>query len=244
MRVDEIRRPFKDENKLDLGRLHDHMFATHFNLRVATGTVALLFPLVLGAGSTFSDDPCLRVLRRSISAYFHTDMQEVFVGVLLFIGAILLLYRGYSELENLVLNAAGVLAWGVALLPTSVSEEAACGGGWDYAFPVAHGVCALLFFLCIAYVCIWRSRDTLDYVQAPGARRWYRRAYRTLGTLMVVLPLLAAALLFLLEPTRIVFWVEVVAVWVFGIYWLVKSVEVKQGAVRERTAGPSSSAGQ
>lgn len=219
-----LRHPFRDENRLDLLRLHEHMLTTYFNLRVCTGIVALLLPLVLWLGGAVGGEG--GTLLESMSAYYHTDLRGVFVGALLFVGTILFVYRGYSDLENVALNVAGVLAYGVAAFPAEPPE-----GVEAFSAPYLHGVSAVSFFLCIAYVCVYRSRDTLDFVRGDEARARYTRLYRVLGTLMVVLPLAAAALLHLLERTTIVFWVEFAAVWVFGTYWIVKSVELRRSTL-------------
>jgi amino acid transporter len=116
-----------------------------------------------------------------------------------------------------------VLAWCVALFPGAAPD-----GIETFTSPTLHGISAILFFLCIAYVCLWRYRDTLDFVQNEDRKRWYRWIYRTLATLMVVLPLFAAALLSILGQSTVVFWVEAFAVWVFAAYWIVKSREVTE----------------
>ena len=63
-----------------------------------------------------SDDDCLR---GSISAYYHSPVRTVFVGVLLVIGFALIAYQGRSGLEDLFLNMAGMLAPFVAFVPTT-----------------------------------------------------------------------------------------------------------------------------
>ena len=62
------------------------------------------------------DDDCLR---GSISAYYHSPVRTVFVGVLLVIGFALVAYQGRSGLEDLFLNMAGMLAPFVAFVPTT-----------------------------------------------------------------------------------------------------------------------------
>jgi hypothetical protein len=62
------------------------------------------------------DDDCVR---GSISAYYHSPVRTVFVGVLLVIGFALVAYQGRSGLEDLFLNMAGMLAPFVAFVPTT-----------------------------------------------------------------------------------------------------------------------------
>jgi hypothetical protein len=55
----------------------------------------------------------------SISAYFYTPVQAVFVGALVVIGVSLIAIKGSTDWEDVLLNLAGVLAPVVAFVPTS-----------------------------------------------------------------------------------------------------------------------------
>ena len=55
----------------------------------------------------------------SISAYYYTPVRAVFVGALMAIGLSLIVIKGSTVPEDLCLNAAGMLAPVVALVPTS-----------------------------------------------------------------------------------------------------------------------------
>ena len=58
-------------------------------------------------------------LQPSISAYYFTPAQAVFVGVLVTMGVCLIALKGSTEPEDVLLNFAGMLAPGVAFVPTS-----------------------------------------------------------------------------------------------------------------------------
>ena len=55
----------------------------------------------------------------SISAYFYTPVQSVFVAALVVIGVGLVAIKGSTDWEDVLLNLAGVLAAIVAFVPTS-----------------------------------------------------------------------------------------------------------------------------
>lgn len=55
----------------------------------------------------------------SISAYYFTTAHAVFIGALFAIGAMLIVYQGASDTENTLLNLAGVLAFAIAVVPTT-----------------------------------------------------------------------------------------------------------------------------
>lgn len=54
----------------------------------------------------------------SISAYYYTPAHGVFVAALCVLGACLIIYRGNSDLEDILLDFSGFLAFVVALVPT------------------------------------------------------------------------------------------------------------------------------
>ncbi len=208
--------------------LRQHIMRTYINLRIGLMWLAIALPLMLWISGFFEGrlEPY-----GSMSAYYFTPMRNLFVGVLFSIGSFLFLYKGFSNWENHALNLAGLFAIGIALLPTMPPPGLEKPD--EFISPRMHGICAVLFFFTIAYVCVFRSKDTLHLMSDEKLVTRYRRIYKTLGTLMVLLPLLAAGLVFGLqmnldpEQKYIVFIVELVAVWVFGTYWLTKSFELK-----------------
>ena len=137
---------------------------TYFALRAGLVVLVLLLFVavaleILGVGCRLG----------SISAYFHTSVRSVFVGTLCAIGAILLIYRGNTDTENMLLNFAGFLAFLVAFVPTELDQ--ACPGVADEAIisnSVANNVWAVLFIgLLITILNVlfdWRSsgRDNLS----------------------------------------------------------------------------------
>lgn len=216
--------------------LNNHIAATYKALRIGAAVIALAFPLILwGGGHLRAQLP----LQGSMSAYYHASdalhsgqgipgqgaMRDEFVGILFAVGVILFLYRGISTLENQVLNLAGILAVGIAIFPMTWPV----GSAHKEKFFFLHGACAVSFFVCIAVVCIFCASDTLNPIKDEAKRKRYRRSYLTFGVLMVVLPLSAACLKFF-APLRewTVFFVEVAGIYVFALYWLLKSYEISQ----------------
>ncbi|MFI8592684.1 hypothetical protein [Dietzia maris] len=66
----------------------------------------------------------------SISAYYYTSAQTVFVGVIISLGVLLIVIQGRTPWEDALMNTAGALAPFVALLPTPVTESDKCAA--DY----------------------------------------------------------------------------------------------------------------
>lgn len=217
--------------------LSDQMSATYKMLRLGLAVMAFAFPLILWIGGHLRAD---LPLAGSMSAYYHANgtedaspgkgvMRNEFVGILFAVGAILFVYQGYSQLEDFALNLAGVLALGVALFPT---RWPAGSNGSSFSL---HGAFAVSFFVCIAYVCIWRAGDTLSLISDAATRERYRRTYQVLGWAMVISPLVAWLLISSL-PYResVIFIVELAGIYVFAIFWVIKSNEASKTKVDER----------
>src|SRR5690349_9423078 len=62
--------------------------------------------------------------QQSISAYQYTPVRGFFVGVTFALGICLICLRGSTEIEDALLNIAGMLAPVVALVPTEYSVSA------------------------------------------------------------------------------------------------------------------------
>ncbi len=123
----------------------------------------------------------------------------------------------------------------VALLPVAAPDEA------SGLISKLHGTSAVLFFLCIAYVSLARSRDTLHLFKDAARRSWYERLYTLTGLVMIVSPAAAVVLSFALEPTSrlrsVTFWVETLGVWSFAAYWIIKTGEMRREQCRAARFG-------
>lgn len=202
------------------GELYEHISATYRLLRLGLAAVAVALPVLLWIGT---GQP-----RPSISDYYHAGgwMRDPFVGSLSAIGVFLVLYKGYSSREDVALDLAGVAAVVVALVPTDRREvpgvrvELAASG-------LVHMVAAVCFFLLIAYVCVFRSGDTLALMDEER-RRGFRRGYRLLGAAMLAAPAAAWAVRYLPGAAAYpyVFFAELAGVLVFAAFWIVKSREI------------------
>ncbi len=231
MKVQDVLQETFRVNDLDATKFLEHMLLTYFYLRLGLALISLAYPPLLWFGGAFMGGET--GIQTSISAYYFTSVQPLFVGVLLVISVLLFMYKGYSRFENYALNFAGLFLIGVALIPASPPDMV------DPPLITLHDVCAYLFFISIAYVCFFRSGDTLIYLSSKETAAGYKFVYQILGWAMVILPLLATALAFLNDGSNGVFWSEVAAILVFGIYWLFKSIEIKRSSFGLIAVGPA-----
>ena len=114
-------------------------------LRKAIGWLGTVLPFVLALGGAilFSTG-----IQSSLSAYYHTDIGDVFVGTLCAIGVFMYAYKGHTGKDgddDPVGAFAGVCAIGVALFPTDRVDASTSFVG------MVHVGFALLFFLTLAY---------------------------------------------------------------------------------------------
>jgi hypothetical protein len=113
-------------------------------------------------------------VQTSISAYYYTHAQAVFVGSLVAIGACLIALRGSTDHEDVLLNVAGMLAPVVAFVPTPHAGDCASleGVPQDPTPNIENNVTALLVvglaaFVFLAGLTLWdRAHDTTP--RRPG----------------------------------------------------------------------------
>lgn len=203
--------------------LETNFRATYFMLRFGAVTITILLPFLLWLGGKFYAG---LPLQDSMSAYYHAindgkTMRDWFVGILFAMGLILYFYKGYSDTENIALNIAGILAVGVAIFPMG------WGCGENCPSISIHGICAVTFFVIIAFVCVYCSRDTLNLIRDEGVRARYGRIYKTLAIVMVLSPVVAFLLnAFFRQYNSRVFYIEAFGILAFAAYWFVKSREL------------------
>lgn len=89
---------------------------TYRYLRIAMVGLVVLLAVSVAIEWSKAGRTCLQT---SISAYYYTPVQAIFVGALLAIGTCLIAVKGNTPLEDIALNLAGMFAPVVALVPTS-----------------------------------------------------------------------------------------------------------------------------
>lgn len=200
-------------------------------MRVAIGILGIALPFVLLFGAVALGG-CSRVLD-SISAYYHSIMRDVFVGILCAVSFFLFAYKGYRMSDFIALKLASVSALGVALFPTSVDEAFPCMIP-PYPLPPAvgslHFAFAALFFLTLAYLSWFEFTKTeagKDIRDARPDKKKRNAVYRACALIMAACLAMLAAYNFSPagSPLRVhglAFWLESAALLAFGASWLVK----------------------
>jgi hypothetical protein len=88
---------------------------TYRYLRLAMVMVTLMLLIAVVVEWRNTKSGCWQ---ESISAYYYTPVQSVFVGALITIGVCMVALRGLTDEEDILMNLGGMLAPVVALVPT------------------------------------------------------------------------------------------------------------------------------
>ncbi|MEU4365485.1 hypothetical protein [Promicromonospora sp. NPDC023987] len=153
----------------------------------------------------------------SISAYFYSPVQSIFVGTLVGIGTCLIAIKGRHGAEEVLLNFAGMFAFVVALVPTPLDAAMCTGEPYCLDVPerVGNNVGTLLLVGGLVLVlATWPRRRDLGSRQ--GADLWLTwLTWATTGTWLLAWP--ASFLAFAHYAAAILLFVCLVAVaWING----------------------------
>lgn len=170
---------------------------TYFSLRLALTLIVVMLLAALAIQG--AQEWCAM---HSISAFYYSPLQPMFVGVLVAIGICLIVYQGTTYQENLLLDIAGFMAFLVAFVPTADpvykdTTDSVCkskgyvGLGVEQSFLVWRNVLPLLLVAFVATLIAFVLRLKKDKA-APRPRLEVRRIGAGLGAQFVVL----AALVF------------------------------------------------
>ncbi|MDP9046917.1 MAG: hypothetical protein M3N14_02195 [Bacteroidota bacterium] len=215
------------KNNLLLSDPNRDMIVSFMTIRKAVGWLGIALPVVLYFGTLFIGN--CSILKASISDYFYTLMGSMLVGVLCAVALFLYTYKGPAPIDGILSSLAATFALGVAFFPCNVSDEGLCNiicRHPDDVRNAVHYCSAACFFIILAVMSLWLFRRSNK--PNPGIRKRSRNTvYLVCGIVIVAaMGLILAIKIFhagdglaYLHPT---FWLELIALWAFGISWLVK----------------------
>jgi hypothetical protein len=202
----------------------DTRLISYLALRKFIGLIGILLPFAL----VIINMLLLRqaVMQGSMSGYYYTDVRGILVGSLCAIGVFLFAYRGYDRWDDVLTNAAGIFAIGVALFPTAPVNPSPRARDVGYV----HFACAGSLFAVLAVIALWQFTKTEPDTERTTQKERRDLVYRICGiVILVCLVLVPIESLVIGAPIarfRPLFWLEAVAVVAFGVAWLVKGQAV------------------
>jgi hypothetical protein len=203
-------------------------------LVMAIGIIGLTFPLVLIVGASVLQD--CELVQNSISAYYHTDMRNYFVGALCGISLCLLAYNGYNIIDKWTATAASVFAIGVAFFPTNYGEPYTDCLTETVSYGMVgtlHFVFATLLFLTLAFFALVIFTQTPEGYEPSIAKKRMLNFYRFCGGI-ILLCIILIALFFIINDDsgsplalkRPVYFLEAIALVFFSLSWIVKYYDI------------------
>lgn len=155
----------------------------------------------------------------SISATWYTNACTVFMIILGWASGLLICYKGYELIDDILLTCTGIAGFGICLFPCRVTYEHEKVGTFlvdNYASDIIHCVFAVVFFCLLAYNSIFLfTKGNGEVTKEKKARNII---FRVCGIGML------ASFLILLIPIPCRVWVlETIALFFFGISFLTKA---------------------
>jgi hypothetical protein len=201
---------------------NNNLFA-YRRLRRAIGYLGILLPVILVSFSLFKFFDT--TVQPSISHYYFSNLREIFTGTLCAVGLFLICYKGNGNKviwknDNLLTNLAGVMAIGVAFVPTdptgtSCTQCTLISVGLK---ELHYGFAAVLFltfaFLSINVFTIGQEPNSEIPISILNENNIYRFCGYGIIICIAFIPLK------LFGHATLVF--EAIALFLFGTSWLIK----------------------
>jgi hypothetical protein len=203
------------------------LIVSYLAMRRLIGILGISLPFIVVLGGLTQGSASLQ---GSISGYYYTHMRDCYVGILSGVALFLISYDGYETIDDILGNMSGVCALGMVLFPTATFSGSIVKVGLflmdDNISEIIHLTFGSLFFLSLSFNSLFLF--TRRHPGVLGREKKRRNTiYRACGIVMLLAILcIAVYTLFLrntfLAKTYPVLILESVALFAFGISWLVK----------------------
>lgn len=183
-------------------------------LRCLLGWLAILLPwIVVGFVGVFP---------KSISATWYTNASTIFMIILGAASILLLSYKGYEFIDDILTSITGFLGLGICLFPC----EKVPGLGVELVTPfliphnisnIIHLACAVLFFILLS------ANSMFLFTKSSGIMTDKKKIRNRIYRICSIGMLISFALLLLPDFYIKVWLVEAIALSFFGVSWLTKA---------------------
>jgi hypothetical protein len=188
-------------------------------LRRWLGRLGMLLPLIVVILQLFNDK---FEWPTSISATWYTNACTPFMIILGSAGIMLMCYKGYDIVDDILNTSAGIFGLGICLFPCWVPGYSETDLVGTFLVPMrisdtVHYICAVLFFIILAYNSFFQfTKSSGDMTHNKKIRNVI---YRVCGVGMV----LSFGILLLPSFNIQVWLMEAIALFFFGVSWLTKA---------------------
>jgi hypothetical protein len=203
------------------------LIISYLTMRRFIGVLGIALPIIVVLGGFIQNG---FVILDSISNYYYTNMRDFFVGILCGVSLFLISYTGYEKIDNIVGNISGIFAFGIIIFPVSMycGKDVRIGMFLlnDTISGYIHLIFSALFFISLSFNSLF-----LFTKHAPGPiskeKRHRNVIYRLCGIVMILsmfcivtyTAFFKNTLLWKVHPVLIL---ESIALFAFGISWIVK----------------------
>jgi hypothetical protein len=207
----------------------DSIAMSYIGFRRLIGILGMLLPFIcIIGGALFAG----MTVQPSISAYYHTNMRDFFVGLMFVVSLFLITYKGYATIDNAISTASGIAGLCIPIFPCLSETDPLHAVGIFQIGPSAsnkiHLTFASVFFLLLAVNSIFLFTRT-----KPGRsmltinKKIRNKIYVGCGAVILVCLLSTAVLLLWATPAfikqyHVVLAFETIMLFAFGTSWLIK----------------------
>lgn len=224
-------------------KIEDYDIFTYRRIRRTIGYLGISLPLLLVGLSliSFFETP----VQPSISHYYYTNLREIFTGTLCATGLFLIRYKGNGnpsiwKNDNILTNISGIMALGVALIPTNPDDFKAkiytLIPSTEKWLGYLHYGFGAVFFLILALLAInVFTIGQLNETRSPKSILNENNIYKVCGYSILIFTILIpiSELLKWFPYSTLVF--EALSLFAFGIAWLIKGRALgDQGKIGEK----------
>lgn len=181
-------------------------------LRAMIGWLGMLLPWIVVA--------LIGYFPESISATWYTNACTPFMIILGAASLLLISYKGYELIDDIILTYSGMAGLGICLFPCSIETVTGKVGTFlldSTVSNIIHIICAILFFVLLAYNSFFLFTKCAG--EMTKKKKIRNIIYRVCGVGMV-----ASFLILLIPQFYIKVWLmETIALFFFGISFLTKA---------------------
>ena len=203
------------------------LIISYLAMRRLIGVLGISLPLIIVIGGFTQSEPGMQ---GSISGYYYTNMRDFLVGMLSGVALFLISYRGYEEIDSMVAKMSGIFALGMIFFPAAMYSGKVVRVGMflidDSISANIHLMFSTLFFLALSFNSLFLFTKRHPGVMGKEKKR-RNIIYRSCGIVMILAIVCITIYTFFLRGTFLaamnpVLILESVALFAFGISWLVK----------------------
>lgn len=206
-------------------------------LRQLIGLLGILLPFVcILGGLLFANNN----VESSISAYYHTNMRDFFVGLLVCVGLFMSTYGGYTRIDRIISAVLAITAVGIAFFPCRFDSTVFDRVGIFHVNPavanILHLISAGTFFVLLAFNSFFLFTKTSDRNNMTIQKMQRNRIYKICGIVIFACCILDVIFVSVLsdaqiESSKIVLILEAIMLLAFGTSWLVKGEAILKDKV-------------